>query len=31
MELTSIIARWTGEYRYRVDQALREMIKRSDD
>src|SRR3989338_7191602 len=31
MELTSIIARWTGEYRYRVDQALHEMIKRSDE
>ena len=31
MELTSIIARWTGEYRYRVDQAPHEMIKRSDE
>ncbi len=26
MELTSIIAGWTGEFRYRIDQVLRDMI-----
>ena len=27
MELTSIVASWTGEYRYRIDQVLADMIK----
>jgi hypothetical protein len=31
MELTSIVAGWTNEYRYRIDQALHDMIKRSDE
>jgi len=31
MEFTSIIARWTGEYRYRIDQVLHEMIRRCDE
>jgi len=31
MAITSIIARWTGEYRYRIDQVLEEMIKRCDE
>ncbi len=31
MELTSIIAAWTGEFRYRIDQVLRDMIKRCDE
>jgi hypothetical protein len=30
-ELTAIVSRWTSEYRYRIDQALREMIKRCDE
>jgi hypothetical protein len=31
MEVTRIIAAWTGEYRYRIDQVLRDMIKRSEE
>lgn len=31
MELTSIVAAWTGEFRYRIDQVLKDMIKRCDD
>jgi hypothetical protein len=27
MELTSIVANWTGEFRYRIDQVLADMIK----
>jgi hypothetical protein len=30
-ELTSIVAGWTGEFRYRIDQVLGDMIKRSDE
>jgi hypothetical protein len=30
-ELTAIVSRWTSEYRYRIDQVLREMVKRCDE
>jgi len=29
-ELTAVVSRWTSEYRYRIDQVLAEMIRRSD-
>jgi hypothetical protein len=28
-ELRRLVARWTGEYQYRIDQVLRDMIDRS--
>lgn len=31
MELTSVVARWTGEYRYRVDQVLKQITERCDE
>ncbi len=31
MELTSTVATWTGEFRYRIDQVLKDMIKRCDE
>ena len=30
-EITAIVSRWTSEYRYRIDQVLKEMIRRCDE